>query len=119
MAGTGPNGNTATRNAYNILADMNGDGVLDLIEYEQFASYFDIWFGLLDGGLGSRTTYDAGMTTYAAGIEYLAVGDVNGDGMPDLVVWDNCGALHRVLPYATDSGRMMHRTSVAGVELVS
>jgi alpha-ketoglutarate-dependent taurine dioxygenase len=36
----------------------------------------------------------------------------------DLVVWDNCGALHRVIPYATDSGRRMHRTSVAGVEAV-
>jgi alpha-ketoglutarate-dependent taurine dioxygenase len=33
----------------------------------------------------------------------------------DLVVWDNCGALHRVIPYAHDSGRKMHRTSVAGV----
>jgi alpha-ketoglutarate-dependent taurine dioxygenase len=37
----------------------------------------------------------------------------------DLVVWDNCGALHRVIPYAEDSGRTMHRTSVAGVEKVS
>jgi alpha-ketoglutarate-dependent taurine dioxygenase len=34
----------------------------------------------------------------------------------DLVVWDNCGALHRVVPYATDSGRRMHRTSLAGFE---
>ena len=32
----------------------------------------------------------------------------------DLVVWDNCGALHRVIPYDKDSGRLMHRTSVAG-----
>ena len=37
----------------------------------------------------------------------------------DLVIWDNCGALHRVLPYAMDSGRTMRRTSVAGVEVVS
>ena len=37
----------------------------------------------------------------------------------DLVVWDNCGALHRVVPYAEDSGRTMHRTSVGGVEKVS
>ncbi|MDB5970384.1 MAG: taurine catabolism dioxygenase TauD [Hydrocarboniphaga sp.] len=37
----------------------------------------------------------------------------------DLVVWDNCGALHRVIPYATDSGRMMNRTSVAGVEMLA
>jgi alpha-ketoglutarate-dependent taurine dioxygenase len=36
----------------------------------------------------------------------------------DLVVWDNCGALHRVIPYATDSGRTMHRTSLAGMEEV-
>lgn len=37
----------------------------------------------------------------------------------DLVVWDNCGTLHRVIPYAEDSGRTMHRTSVAGAEKVS
>jgi alpha-ketoglutarate-dependent taurine dioxygenase len=37
----------------------------------------------------------------------------------DLVVWDNCGVLHRVVPYAQASGRVMHRTSVAGVEAVS
>jgi len=37
----------------------------------------------------------------------------------DLVLWDNCGALHRVIPYAADSGRTMHRTSVAGVEAAS
>jgi alpha-ketoglutarate-dependent taurine dioxygenase len=34
----------------------------------------------------------------------------------DCVIWDNTAALHRVIPYALDSGRMMHRTSVAGVE---
>jgi alpha-ketoglutarate-dependent taurine dioxygenase len=32
----------------------------------------------------------------------------------DFVIWSNCGALHRVVPYAADSGRMMHRTSIAG-----
>jgi alpha-ketoglutarate-dependent taurine dioxygenase len=37
----------------------------------------------------------------------------------DLVVWDNCGVLHRVIPYSSDSGRLMHRTSVAGVELAA
>ena len=37
----------------------------------------------------------------------------------DLVVWDNTGALHRVIPYAADSGRSMRRTSVAGVEKAS
>ncbi len=33
-------------------------------------------------------------------------------------MWDNTGALHRALPYAADSGRRMHRTTVAGVEAV-
>jgi alpha-ketoglutarate-dependent taurine dioxygenase len=32
----------------------------------------------------------------------------------DFVIWDNRGAMHRVVPYAADSGRMMHRTSIAG-----
>ena len=37
----------------------------------------------------------------------------------DFVVWDNTGAMHRVLPYDADSGRMMHRTSIAGTESVN
>lgn len=36
----------------------------------------------------------------------------------DCVIWDNTCALHRVIPYAPDSGRMMHRTTIAGVEAV-
>jgi alpha-ketoglutarate-dependent taurine dioxygenase len=34
----------------------------------------------------------------------------------DLLIWDNCGVMHRALPYAADSGRMMHRTVLHGVE---
>jgi alpha-ketoglutarate-dependent taurine dioxygenase len=34
----------------------------------------------------------------------------------DLVIWDNCGTMHRVLPYDAASGRMMHRTSLHGIE---
>ncbi len=37
----------------------------------------------------------------------------------DLVIWNNSGVLHRVIPYARDSGRMMHRTSLAGVEAIA
>lgn len=36
----------------------------------------------------------------------------------DFVVWDNCGCLHRVVPYDAASGRTMHRTSIAGTEKV-
>ena len=37
----------------------------------------------------------------------------------DLVIWDNCGTVHRVVPYDETSGRTMHRTTIAGTELVS
>lgn len=30
----------------------------------------------------------------------------------DLVIWDNYRALHRVIPYSAESGRMMHRTTI-------
>jgi alpha-ketoglutarate-dependent taurine dioxygenase len=34
----------------------------------------------------------------------------------DLVIWDNHGTMHRATPYATDSGRMMHRTMLGSTE---
>jgi alpha-ketoglutarate-dependent taurine dioxygenase len=34
----------------------------------------------------------------------------------DLVIWDNTGTMHRALPYPDDSGRLMHRTVLAGEE---
>jgi alpha-ketoglutarate-dependent taurine dioxygenase len=36
----------------------------------------------------------------------------------DFVIWDNTGTLHRVKPYDCNSGRIMHRTSIAGTEMV-
>jgi alpha-ketoglutarate-dependent taurine dioxygenase len=34
----------------------------------------------------------------------------------DLLIWDNTGVLHRAEPYALDSGRVMHRTTLLGEE---
>jgi alpha-ketoglutarate-dependent taurine dioxygenase len=34
----------------------------------------------------------------------------------DTVIWDNRGVLHRVTPYATESPREMHRTTILGDE---
>jgi len=36
----------------------------------------------------------------------------------DLVIWDNTGTMHRVTPYDANSGRLMHRTSLEGVEAI-
>jgi alpha-ketoglutarate-dependent taurine dioxygenase len=37
----------------------------------------------------------------------------------DLVVWDNTGMLHRALPFAPSSVRLMHRTTLQGEEEVA
>lgn len=37
----------------------------------------------------------------------------------DFVIWDNTGAMHRAIPYDRSTGRMMHRTSIAGTESVA
>jgi alpha-ketoglutarate-dependent taurine dioxygenase len=37
----------------------------------------------------------------------------------DFVIWDNTGAMHRAIPYDKATGRMMHRTSIAGTETVA
>jgi alpha-ketoglutarate-dependent taurine dioxygenase len=34
----------------------------------------------------------------------------------DLLMWDNTGVMHRVIPYPLDSGRMLHRTTLKGEE---
>ncbi|OHV56168.1 TauD/TfdA family dioxygenase [Pseudofrankia sp. BMG5.36] len=37
----------------------------------------------------------------------------------DLVIWDNTGMLHRALPYEPTAPRLMHRTTLAGVETIA
>lgn len=34
----------------------------------------------------------------------------------DIVLWDNTGTMHKAEPYAEDSGRLLHRTTVLGDE---
>ena len=34
----------------------------------------------------------------------------------DFVVWNNCGVMHRVVPYDANCGRTMHRTTIMGTE---
>jgi alpha-ketoglutarate-dependent taurine dioxygenase len=39
--------------------------------------------------------------------------------MGDVVLWNNTGVLHRVLPYAADSGRLLRRITLRGEELLA
>jgi len=36
----------------------------------------------------------------------------------DLLIWDNCGVMHRAIPYDAKSGRLMHRTVLRGSETI-
>lgn len=37
----------------------------------------------------------------------------------DLLMWDNTGTMHRVLPYPLESRRLMHRTTLVGEEAIN
>lgn len=39
--------------------------------------------------------------------------------MGDLLIWDNTGTMHRVLPFPAESGRQLHRFTLNGEEAVS
>ena len=36
----------------------------------------------------------------------------------DILIWDNCGVMHHAIPYEANSGRLMHRTVLHGVETI-
>jgi alpha-ketoglutarate-dependent taurine dioxygenase len=37
----------------------------------------------------------------------------------DMIIWDNCGVMHRVEPYPADAGRLMHRVTLEGEEAIA
>jgi hypothetical protein len=79
---------TSTYLVNTVSADVNGDGVLDLVALERDVSpevpggSFDVFFGEADGGLLGPVRY-AGSDGFG-----LAVGDLNRDGIPDVAVSD-------------------------------
>jgi hypothetical protein len=65
-----------------FAADMNGDGVPDLVLfYERSTAAFSILYGNGDGTFQPPATFQGSHTAYA-----MAIADVNGDGLPDVVV---------------------------------
>jgi hypothetical protein len=87
--GTGSFGNVATFSTGPTstpigitVADVNGDGKLDLLTANQGSNSAGVLLGNGDGTFGAATTYGTGTTSSPRSI---AVADVNGDGKPDLL----------------------------------
>lgn len=77
---------------YAVVADIDGDGKLDLVFTDQCASsncnngLVGVMLGNGDGTFQSAVTFSSGGTLTNA----VAVADINGDGKPDLVVANQC-----------------------------
>ncbi len=81
-----------TRPSDVAAADVNGDGKPDLIFSNYAADTLSVVLGNGDGTFGPPTVYPTNQGPGFAGPSQLAVADVNGDGIPDLIYADYVGA---------------------------
>jgi hypothetical protein len=71
------------------IGDLNGDGHPDVVVANQYPGTVDVLLGKGDGTFQSPVDYSSG--PWPATSWSVAIGDVNGDGHPDLVVGNFTG----------------------------
>ncbi len=86
------------------LGDVNGDGAPDLLVTDQNQSAVVVLLDTTPMGAAIATFGPAQRFTTGARPANVALGDVNGDGLPDLVVADLGTSFVSVLPNTTVSG---------------
>jgi hypothetical protein len=67
------------------LADMDGDGKLDLVMMNLGYGSFTVHYQLPGGGLGPENHYDVGGVSNIRKLHFATVADVTGDGKQDIV----------------------------------
>jgi hypothetical protein len=106
----------ATITSINV-GDFNGDGVPDLALTDEFGTLIVF----VANGNGSYTSYDLPTSVSGFGIPMVcAVGDLNGDGRPDLVLggYNNALSLYTTEPTETATATANISLSGAGQHLV-
>jgi uncharacterized protein (UPF0548 family) len=88
---TGLNMNLGLENFYQTLADVNGDGKLDLVTASFTKDIASVYLGNGDG------TFASPLNTVVPQTYNVRVADLNGDGRPDLVVTNYSSPTYTIL----------------------
>ena len=97
-----------------ITADVNGDGILDMVVSNRNSNSVSVRMGNGFGGFGAEATYSSGTTRRdSKRSTTIAVGDVNSDGFADLVVTNRIANTVGVLINDT-TGAFTTRTFATG-----
>jgi uncharacterized protein (DUF2141 family) len=94
------------------MADFNGDGNLDLVALDSRTENVYVSFGLGGGLFAPAVTLTGSLPA-----QYLAVGDVNGDGYPDILTYQLDGFLYEFL--SNGNGTFSAATRLQGFDSIN
>ena len=97
---------TGLQTRYLQLADVNGDGNLDLVAGSFADGTLAVLFGQGSGKFDAPVSYPAPGINSALGLQPYALGDLNGDGKPEIVAINPGGGFIQV--FVNDGGGKFH-----------